>query len=360
MCAGADEPVKNTMKSDKQQVKDLWQTCFHDDEAFAGFYFDRVYRPENTVVYKEDGQVLSALQLLPYPMTYAGVEIPVSYISGASTAPGARSRGLMKKLLVAAFERMRRRGDYLSVLIPAEEWLFGFYRKTGYAEAMYCRLRACMPALPGTPAYPIRRVTEVREKGAAFDACCRRLYGYFAKKTSERACCVQHTPADFRNILTDLAIGGGAVFLASPDGDEAIAGMAFTYPLPNGARLVKDCLADSDEVKENLLCGVAAYYAGSPVQYREFVAADGFPYGMARVIDAAAMLNIYAQHHPACTLTVGVADDLLPGNTGIYHIENGACRKSEQPVPEAVPLTMPGLTRMLFTGCCACMTLMLD
>lgn len=347
------------MKSDKQQVKDLWQTCFHDDEAFAGFYFDRVYRPENTVVYKEAGKVLSALQLLPYPMTYEGVEIPVSYISGASTAPAARGRGLMKELLGAAFERMRRRGDYLSVLIPAEEWLFGFYRKTGYAEAMYCRLRDCMPATDGAAAYPVRRVTELRENGPAFDACCRRLYGYFDKKMKERPCSIQHTPPDFRNILTDTAISGGDVFLVSPAGD-TITGMAFAYPLPDGSRLVKECVADNDEVKDALLSGMAAYYAGCPVQYREFVAAEAVPYGMARVIDAEAMLGIYAQHHPACTLAVYVADDWLPGNTGFYLIRQGVCRKSERPVAEALPLTMPELTRLLFTGCCAYMTLMLD
>ncbi|MCC8170699.1 MAG: GNAT family N-acetyltransferase [Parabacteroides sp.] len=347
------------MKSDKQQVKDLWQTCFDDDEAFAAFYFDRVYRPENTVIYKEEGIVLSALQLLPYTMTYAGAEIPVSYISGASTAPGARGRGLMKGVLADAFERMRRRGDYLSVLIPAEEWLFGFYRKTGYAEAMYCRMCDCMPAPVDTPAGAVRRVTGLREDGPAFDACCRRLYGYFSKKMKERPCCVQHTPADFRNILTDLALSRGDVFLASPAGEE-VAGLAFVYPSPGGAWLVKECLADTGEVKDGLLSGIAAYYAGSEVRQREFVSTSGLPYGMARVIDAEAMLRIYAQHHPACTLTLSLFDDLLPGNTGVYRIGNGACRKSEQPVAEALPLTMPELTRWLFTGCCTYMTLMLD
>lgn len=359
MCAGPDEPVKNTMKSDKQQVKHLWQTCFHDDEAFAGFYFDRVYRPENTVMYKEEGKVLSALQLLPYSMTYAGAEISVSYISGASTAPGARGRGLMKGLLVAAFERMRRRGDCLSVLIPAEDWLFGFYRKTGYAEALYFRMHDCMPVQAETSAYPVRRVTELHEKGAPFDACCRRLYGYFDKKMKERPCCVQHAPADFRNILMESAISGGEVFLCLPGG-EGIGGMAFVYPSLGGAWLVKECLVDSDEAKGSLLGAIAAYYAGSVVRYREFVSTGGTPYGMVRVIDAEAMLGIYAQHHPARTLTLYVADDLLPGNTGVYRIGNGACRKSARPAPEALPLTMPELTRLLFTGCCAYMTLMLD
>ena len=92
---------------DKQQVVDLWQECFNDSEAFVQLYFSTKYTEENTLVHIENGKVLSALQMLPYSMTCWGRELRISYISGASTWPEARGRGLMKDLLTEAFRIMR-------------------------------------------------------------------------------------------------------------------------------------------------------------------------------------------------------------------------------------------------------------
>lgn len=53
----------------KQQIIDLWRLSFNDTEEFIRLYFDRVYKEENTLVIEKDGQVVSALQMLPYTMT---------------------------------------------------------------------------------------------------------------------------------------------------------------------------------------------------------------------------------------------------------------------------------------------------
>ncbi|MFR8355938.1 MAG: GNAT family N-acetyltransferase [Parabacteroides sp.] len=49
-------------------------------------------KEENTLVIEKDGQVVSALQMLPYTMTYYGTEISVAYISGACTLPSMRGK----------------------------------------------------------------------------------------------------------------------------------------------------------------------------------------------------------------------------------------------------------------------------
>ena len=33
----------------KQQIVNLWRTCFRDSEAFISLYFDRVYKDENAM-----------------------------------------------------------------------------------------------------------------------------------------------------------------------------------------------------------------------------------------------------------------------------------------------------------------------
>lgn len=57
-------------------------------------YFDRVYKDENAMTIEKDGKIVSALQIVPYTMTYLGTEISVAYISGVCTAPEERGQGL--------------------------------------------------------------------------------------------------------------------------------------------------------------------------------------------------------------------------------------------------------------------------
>ena len=70
----------------KQQIVNLWRTCFGDSEAFISLYFDRVYKDENAMTIEKDGKIVSALQIVPHTMTYLGTEISVGYISGRKRA----------------------------------------------------------------------------------------------------------------------------------------------------------------------------------------------------------------------------------------------------------------------------------
>jgi len=115
-----------------QLVRDMWKVCFNDSDAFIELYFSRKYRNRNTLVYFEEGQAVASLQILPYDVRFYGKVIPCGYISGACTLPDFRGRGYMKHLLMESFRVMQDRQIALSLLIPAEDWLYGFYAKCGY------------------------------------------------------------------------------------------------------------------------------------------------------------------------------------------------------------------------------------
>lgn len=124
---------------EKTKVKELWQLCFHDDERFVNLLFDNLYRDENTVCFEKGGKVTTALQMLPYRMSFGEASLDVSYISGAATRPEYRNRGLMGRLLKESFEIMRSRNIPLSALIPAESWLYDYYASKGYASVFSVR-----------------------------------------------------------------------------------------------------------------------------------------------------------------------------------------------------------------------------
>ena len=115
----------------KQQIKALWKLCFDDSDAFIDMYFRLRYNDEVNIAIESGKEVVSALQMIPYPMTFCGEQIQTSYISGACTHPDFRGNGVMRELLSQAFARMRYNRVVLSTLIPAEPWLLIIMRVWG-------------------------------------------------------------------------------------------------------------------------------------------------------------------------------------------------------------------------------------
>ena len=95
----------------KEQVKSLWKLCFDDSEAFIELYFRLRYNNEVNLAIQSGEEVIAALQMLPYPMTFCNKIVPTSYISGACTHPDYRAKGVMRELLSQSFARMLRNGD---------------------------------------------------------------------------------------------------------------------------------------------------------------------------------------------------------------------------------------------------------
>ena len=78
----------------KEKVKALWKLCFDDSDQFIDMYFRLRYKSEINVVIESGNEVISALQMLPYPMSFCGKQVATSYISGACTHPDFRNRGV--------------------------------------------------------------------------------------------------------------------------------------------------------------------------------------------------------------------------------------------------------------------------
>ncbi|GAB6395292.1 MAG: GNAT family N-acetyltransferase [Bacteroidales bacterium] len=287
----------------KKQILNLWKTVFNDSEEFVRLYFDRVYKDENALTIERGGRIASALHMLPYTMTFCGEEIPVAYISGACTLPSEQSKGLMRKLLQQAFGEMAKRGAALTALIPAGKALFNYYRRQGYTEIFdyslkeYTRRETIAPE----PAWTIAPYTQQRPD--------KEIYGYFIRKLRERQACMLHTCDDLAVILKDLEIMGGQFFVAYNKERQA-AGMAFVSPPEkNGNESVvpvKEILCDSEAVKNSLLYEITGRCNVTQALYR-LPCGNGVaphPYGMAKVIDAGRLINLWLAAHPHSALAV--------------------------------------------------------
>lgn len=112
----------------KEQVRMLWATCFHDSEAFMDLYFGCRYADSLNEYMESDGQVIAALQRIPYRLTYEGMNVPVAYISGACTHPAYRERGSDAKIA----------GPGSSEHVSGRGAVFYFDTCRGLAERLLC------------------------------------------------------------------------------------------------------------------------------------------------------------------------------------------------------------------------------
>lgn len=255
----------------KEQIIQLWRCCFEDSEDFIRRFFSQVYREENALTLEHDGQIVCAMQLLPYTISYYGQAVPATYIYGVCTHPDYRRRGYMHQLLETAFARLKEQGSGLAFLIPAHDWLFDCYRKSGFTEAFGCTCRTL--SLPEVPLSPVAGVEEVKETD--IPAC----WDYLTRKWKEMPVAVLHSLPDFQFVFRDVEAGGGKSFLYRKAGK--VEGMLMAVPVEEKLFL-PELQADTEQVGDVLITAAASTFQRKEVNYR--LPGKTARYGMARVI----------------------------------------------------------------------------
>ena len=333
----------------KDEVKALWKLCFNDSDEFTDLYFKMRYKDEVNRVVHEDGKIISALQMIPYPMTFCGEVIPTSYISGACTHPDYREHGAMRRLLRETHRCMYEDGVLLASLIPAEEWLFGYYAKSGYAPAFgYAVEQVQMDGLHPSSGC---RVEVCESPGAEH-------YYYFDSRMRGRRSCIQHPKEDFLVIMADLRLGNGKLLIAREA--DKIVGMAFTV-MDGGTLYIKELLADTDEVRDTLFYEAAHIYKVWRMDCFIPSSADTLFLGMARVIRAEELLKIFARKYPASELYIHLeGDEVIPENNGYYTVRDGICLREKMLEKKYHTYTLEGFTRLLLEAEHPYMSLMLN
>ena len=82
---------------------------------------------------------------------------------------------------------------------------------------------------------------------------------------------------------------------------------------------------------------------------------------MARIIDAHAMLQLYAAAYPETEWNLVLTDEQLQANTGYYYLNNGHCMKSAKRLPVShLALTIGELTAKILVPQHPYMSLMLN
>ena len=127
------EPIQKAAQADIPQIKAIWEECFTTDQAYLSQVFRTLFTLSGVYVYKEKGEVLSSLFLIP--VTYVdsqGERLRGVYLYAVATPGKARGRKLSIKMVDYLSGQMKQQGENFIITRPAENSLVTFYKKQGF------------------------------------------------------------------------------------------------------------------------------------------------------------------------------------------------------------------------------------
>lgn len=296
---------------------------FHDPPDFLDLYFGQVYRDSYVETAYDGDRLIGAVQTIPRRFQFSGHVFRAGYVCGVCTDERYRNRHVMSGLLEKTISRTQ--ADLL-LLLPAEDWLYDYYGRFGFA-AVFRREE--------------RDVTDLarREVGRKLPPMSEsELIRFVETQNARRKAVVLHDACDLKTIIADNRLSGGSVVSYNDGGDAAFA--AFCYP-EGGGVVVRDwfCLPGGKSLRL-MLSGIAASYPGMKICLRK---PGGKRYGMARVTNVGKFLPFF----PARKEEVLVEDPLIAGN-------NRALRLDSCPADgKGAKMTIAQFTQRLFQSSCA-------
>ncbi len=340
----------------KAQTRQLWHTCFpQDSEDFLDIYFNEKYTDERNLTVRSNGQVVSAMQLLPYRMTLYGTVLHTGYVSGLGTLPAYRSRGYARNLLYEANRRLFVQGGALSFLIPGSEELRHYYEQPHNGSYWTSAFRRELP-LDISQDGPTDKITVERP-----DEWPESLYVYYRSMTSALPFMIHPSEDDFFAALetVDLEPEG---YVLTAYRKRRLVGVCVAVKEANGKVYIRT-LAISETATRAAFVKYLCKACGVDQVYRRFIIPgankETVPYAMARVVNVPLFLSAIARPNPGFQLHVGVDGDLfLPENNGWYIIENGRVRLTDIKPDNIV--TPGGLAAMFLAAQPVVMDLLLD
>lgn len=338
----------------KQQTRSLWKTCFNDSDDFLDIYFNDKYTDERNISVQRDGRIVSALQLIPYRMTFYGVVGCAGYISGLATLPDFRKNGFAANILREAHRRLLRQGAFLSILIPEEEDKRSFYenpRCGSYHTAVYRRALPLDVSQDGeTEKFAVERP----------DEWGRELYLFYRRYTAPLPFMLHPSEEDFYAALEAADLQDGYVLTVRKG--KRLTGFCIAVKEADGEVYIRT-IAITEQAARRALVEYLCKECGVERIMRRFCLPgslkDVKSYAMARVIDVPRFLAAVAASNTGYQIHIGVeGDEHIPENNGYYKVEDGKVFLTEEK-PDSI-VTPGGLAAMFMASQPVIMDLLLD
>ncbi len=302
------------MKTAKFQ--EIFVSAFDDAEEWRKWFFAEIANDPNYIYLDTDAERASAALLMqPYNFLFHGRRLRTGYLSCIATLPEQRSKGLASKVIKAALRDARARGYAMCELIPAQDHLYYFYDRLGFATVFYTDRE---------------HYTSLHSFSGGEGSVADPSYALFHGLEIRQGCGILHSEEHYRNILRDMEIDGNPHRIAVLEGLEG----AILFATEHSDSVTVKCLLSDNEklataalaelrrrVGEKAITVSRPPLSGNPAVLR--------PYGMMRLTAPKIILSSLADTYRELRLTIRLHDAELPENSGVYTIRHGECKYEE-------------------------------
>ncbi len=273
--------------SDIPALKDIWAKIFGDTPSYIDLFFADKFSPSSCLVYKEKEKIVSMIHFPQYKIKFYNSTLTAGYICGAATLPSHRSKGIMAKLIAAACDRMRDRGDAFAVLIPAGDRLFRFYENFGFATVFYLtRAEFSQKDITGEslPLYPTENPTEIMK--------------IYKKIISSKDIALLQTADTYKAVMEENKSEGGKAYISKD---------ALLFAFEKGGKLiVREILTAKPGINSLFLSLSRLYPAAKKIIVSappdaELKDSKPIPFGMAKILNKEKALCCFPGKPPAAT-----------------------------------------------------------
>ncbi len=121
---------------EKQNIRPLYEQCFNDSREFTDYYFNKRISNNYVAVNEKEGQILSAMHMIPKNAIVGKLKTRLMYIYGVATDLLHRQQGNMKEMFEFVLKDMFNDMEAFTYLIPEGIVNADIYRKLGFEYVM--------------------------------------------------------------------------------------------------------------------------------------------------------------------------------------------------------------------------------
>ncbi len=242
-------------------LKEIWKKSFNDEENYIDFYFNRRFKPEETLVYREDSKPLAMLTMMNVNLKdKEGI-----YIYAVATLPQYRGKGICRNLMDEAQRIAIKKGKSFSCLVPQEENLISMYRKMGYDKEIFLYKTTILGE--GKEYYKFKRCSFEN-----FSKLRERYLDSFSFSIS-------HPVSELKYVYDEITLNGGNILLFSEDSEEKYVAFNFSY----NSIYIKEC---SGSYPQRVAKSLMQCYKKTKAEIKSpYIKGEKFIYGMAKFFE---------------------------------------------------------------------------
>jgi len=127
-------------KGDLESQKNIWKQTFGDEDIYIDYYYANRYHEEETALLLSRGEIAAMLSMLPVKFVMPDCKaFDAVMLYAVATHPQRQNQGFATRLMEFSNQYLKSQNISFSILVPAEDSLYDFYRKRGYQSEFAIR-----------------------------------------------------------------------------------------------------------------------------------------------------------------------------------------------------------------------------